>query len=78
MFERVASEPHVRLQYYCSSYHIDSALNPIISQLSEAAGIERGDTAEQKFAKLESMLGGPLQDLSKVQVGDAVREIRGR
>ena len=24
---------------------------------------------------LESMLGGPLQDLSKVQVGDAVREI---
>jgi hypothetical protein len=27
---------------------------------------------------LESMLGGPLQDLSKVQVGDAVREIRGR
>jgi len=24
---------------------------------------------------LESMLGGPLEDLSKVQVGDAVREI---
>jgi hypothetical protein len=27
---------------------------------------------------LESMLGGPLQDLSKVQVGDAVREIARR
>ena len=27
---------------------------------------------------LESMLGGPLQDLSKVQVGDAVREIKHR
>lgn len=27
---------------------------------------------------LESMLGGPLQDLSKVQVGDAVREIKRR
>jgi hypothetical protein len=25
---------------------------------------------------LESMLGGPLEDLSKVQVGDAVREIK--
>ena len=25
---------------------------------------------------LEDMLGGPLQDLSKVQVGDAVREIK--
>ena len=27
---------------------------------------------------LESMFGGPLEDLSKVQVGDAVREIRRR
>jgi hypothetical protein len=27
---------------------------------------------------LESMLGGPLEDLSKVQVGDAVREIKNR
>jgi hypothetical protein len=27
---------------------------------------------------LESMRGGPLQDLSKVQVGDAVREIKRR
>ncbi len=27
---------------------------------------------------LEAMLGGPLEDLSKVQVGDAVREIRRR
>ena len=27
---------------------------------------------------LESMFGGPLNDLSKVQVGDAVREIRRR
>ena len=27
---------------------------------------------------LEAMIGGPLEDLSKVQVGDAVREIRRR
>jgi flagellar assembly FlgT-like protein len=27
---------------------------------------------------LESMFGGPLEDLSKVQVGDAVREIKNR
>jgi hypothetical protein len=27
---------------------------------------------------LESMLGGPLEDISKVQVGDAVREIKHR
>jgi hypothetical protein len=33
-------------------------------------GTTQGDDQD-----LESMLGGPLQDLSKVQVGDAVREI---
>jgi hypothetical protein len=33
-------------------------------------GATQGDDPD-----LESMLGGPLQDLSKVQVGDAVREI---
>ena len=36
-------------------------------------GASQGDDPD-----LESILGGPLQDLSKVQVGDAVREIRGR
>ena len=33
---------------------------------------------DQDAEDLESMLGGPLQDLSKVQVGDAVREIKRR
>jgi hypothetical protein len=36
-------------------------------------GATQGDEPD-----LESMLGGPLRDLSKVQVGDAVREIRRR
>jgi hypothetical protein len=27
---------------------------------------------------LESMIGGPLEDITKVQVGDAVREIKRR
>jgi hypothetical protein len=34
-------------------------------------GTNPGDESD-----LESMFGGPLQDLSKVQVGDAVREIK--
>ncbi len=37
-------------------------------------GMNPGGDAED----LESMFGGPLKDLSKVQVGDAVREIRRR
>ena len=37
-------------------------------------GASTGDDPDD----LESMMGGPLQDLSKVQVGDAVREIPSR
>ena len=36
------------------------------------------DTGSPDDPDLESMLGGPLQDLSKVQVGDAVREVKRR
>ncbi|MDQ4127862.1 MAG: hypothetical protein M3151_07950 [Actinomycetota bacterium] len=35
-------------------------------------------TGQGNDPDLESMLGGPLEDLSKVQVGDAVREIKRR
>jgi Flagellar assembly protein T, C-terminal domain len=35
-----------------------------------------GSTGSHDEPDLESMLGGPLEDLSKVQVGDAVREIK--
>jgi hypothetical protein len=37
-----------------------------------------GGTTSGDDPDLESMLGGPLQDLSQVQVGDAVREIKRR
>src|SRR5207247_977687 len=35
--ERLASEPHTRLRYFCSPYHQDSALYPFIVQLERAA-----------------------------------------
>jgi hypothetical protein len=35
-------------------------------------------TGSSNDPDLESMVGGPLQDLSKVQVGDAVREVKRR
>ncbi len=35
-------------------------------------------TGSQDDPDLESMLGGPLQDLSKIQVGDAAREVKRR
>ena len=36
--ERLHTEPHLRLRYFCSPYHQDSALFPFIDQLGRAAG----------------------------------------
>jgi class 3 adenylate cyclase/predicted ATPase len=50
------SEPHTRVQYYCSPHHQDSALHPLLGQLERAAGFARDDAPEQKLAKLEALL----------------------
>jgi predicted ATPase/class 3 adenylate cyclase len=54
--ERLPDEPHVRLRYFCSPHHQDSALYPTIVQLERAAGFERDDTPEIKLHKLEGLL----------------------
>src|SRR4051812_47534826 len=36
--ERIAAEPHIRLRWFCSPHHQDSALYPIITQMERAAG----------------------------------------
>src|SRR5919202_1098120 len=54
--ESMEGEPHVRLRYFCSPQHADSALFPVIVQLEMAAGFERNDTPERKLAKLGAWL----------------------
>src|SRR5499433_1298850 len=54
--ERIAGEPHTRLRYQCSPYHINSALRPFIAQLERAAGFKADDTPEQRLDKLEAVL----------------------
>ena len=54
--ERIQAEPHIRLRYFCSAHHTNSALFPFIGQLARAARFERGDAPAQKFAKLEALL----------------------
>ena len=64
--ERLRDEPHVRLRYFCSPYHQDSALHPTIVQLERAAGFERDDTPETKLHKLEALLhqtASPIADV---------------
>ena len=55
--ERLRDEPHTRLRYYCSPYHHDSALYPVIDQLERAAGFDARTTRpRRKLAKLEALL----------------------
>jgi predicted ATPase/class 3 adenylate cyclase len=61
--ERLSSEPHIHLRYFCSPYHQDSALYPSITQLEQAAGFQRGDTNEQRLDKLEAVLAQGTNDL---------------
>ena len=63
--ERLGSEPHTRLRYFCSPHHQDSAFYPSIAQLERAAGFRREDTAEQRLAKLEAVLAQGTNDLSE-------------
>ncbi len=54
--ERLHTEPHLRLRYFCSPYHQDSALFPFIDQLGRASGFARDDTPVNKREKLKVLL----------------------
>src|SRR5262249_41730081 len=49
LLERLSTEPHTRLRYFCSPQHTDSAFYALISQMERAAGFGRDDTAETKL-----------------------------
>jgi class 3 adenylate cyclase len=63
--QRLSNEPHIRLRYFCSPHHQDSALYPSIVQLERAAGFRRGDNDEQRLNKLEAVLAQGTDDLSE-------------
>jgi class 3 adenylate cyclase len=56
LLERLAAEPHMRLRYFCSPQHTDSAFYPIISQMERAAGLAHGDSPQAKLDKLDALL----------------------
>jgi class 3 adenylate cyclase/predicted ATPase len=65
--EAIEAEPQVWLRYFCSPYHQDSALHPIINQLERASGFARDDTAETKIDKLKALLAptsAPTDDVA--------------
>ena len=56
LLERLASEPHTRLRYFCSPQHTDSAFYPIIGQMERAARLAHDDTPQAKLDKLDVVL----------------------
>jgi class 3 adenylate cyclase/predicted ATPase len=56
LLERLATEPHTRLRYFCSPQRTDSAFFPIIGQLERAARLAHDDTAQAKLDKLDALL----------------------
>jgi class 3 adenylate cyclase/tetratricopeptide (TPR) repeat protein len=56
MLDALADEPHTRIRYQCSPYHADSALWPVIQQLTRAAGIATDDPSDARLDKLEALL----------------------
>ncbi|MCA6115497.1 AAA family ATPase [Bradyrhizobium sp. WSM 1738] len=65
LLEQLGNEPHTRLRYFCSPHHQHSALYPSITQLEQAAGFRREDTAETRLDKLVAVLALANQELSE-------------
>jgi class 3 adenylate cyclase len=54
--EGLTEGPLRRIQLFCSPYHTNSAFWPAIECLQRAAGVQLGDTPENKLAKLGAVI----------------------
>jgi predicted ATPase len=54
--ERLEEQAPTRLHYFCSPYHTDTPLHPVIMALHHEAGFARGDTDTERLHKLEQVL----------------------
>src|SRR5215831_11234968 len=66
--ERLQSESHITLRYFCSAHHGNSALFPFIGQIERAAGFERSDSVTEKLSKLDALVARSTADLEHVAV----------
>jgi class 3 adenylate cyclase/tetratricopeptide (TPR) repeat protein len=56
LLERIATEPHKGLRYFCSPHYTGSSLYPIAGQMERAARIAYSDSPEMKLDKLDALL----------------------
>jgi class 3 adenylate cyclase len=66
--ERLQSESHITLRYFCSAHHTNSALFPFISQLERAAGFKHSDSPTEKLSKLDAIVAQSTTDPEHVAV----------
>jgi predicted ATPase/class 3 adenylate cyclase len=64
--ERLGDEPYTPLSHYCSPYHTNSALYPVIGLLERAARLNRDDAPEVQLAELEGVLTRASDRLDEV------------
>ena len=64
--ERLGDEPYTAVSQYCSPYHTNSALYPVIGLLERAAQLDRDDPPEEQLAKLEAVLARSSDRLDEV------------
>jgi predicted ATPase/class 3 adenylate cyclase len=64
--ERLGNEPYTPLSHFCSPYHTNSALHPVIGLLERAARLERDDPPAEQLAKLEAVLARSSDQLDEV------------
>ena len=65
--DRLRGEAHEGLRYFCSPYHQESALYPVITRWERDAGFAHGDMPGDKLSKLEAALlpsGGSAEDIA--------------
>jgi class 3 adenylate cyclase/predicted ATPase len=63
--EKLAGEPHFALSHFCSAYHTNSALYPVVAQLERAAGFASHDEPGDRLAKLEALLAQGAEQLDE-------------
>jgi predicted ATPase/class 3 adenylate cyclase len=64
--ERLGGENYTPLSHYCSPYHQNSALYPVIGLLERAAGLSRAEPPEHQLEKLEAFLSRSTKQVEEV------------
>ena len=72
LFDTLARDDYFRIRYQCSPYYRDTALWPVIHQLTGASGIDRTETADERLDRLEELLlrAGEVDKISLAIIAD--------